>query len=301
MGRGFSTYSKSERQVLLTLLLIGVAALAVICLIGGGKPESETATADGQGQAGRAKADSTGRRHTYYYNVEGERVELFPFDPNTADSTELLRLGLKPWQVRSIYRYRAKGGTFSRKEDFARLYGLTTKQYRQLEPYITIGQDYRPAAETVAQPPRQQPQAYTRDTTIYPKKLARGERVSPNLADTAMLKKVPGIGSARAAAIVGYRERLGGFVSREQLLDIASFPAEALDYFSEPHEAVKKINVNTATKAQLRRHPYLNYYQVKAILDYRRTHGRINSLNDLALNRDFPAEARRRLRPYVDY
>lgn len=301
MGRGFNTYSKSERQVLLTLLLIGIAALVVICLIGGKDTESPSNGIEGPTATANGKADSVSLRHTYYYNVEGERVELFPFDPNTADSTELLRLGLKPWQVRAIYRYRAKGGTFNRKEDFARLYGLTTKQYRQLEPYITIGSDYQPAAETVAQPPRQQSQTYTRDTTIYPKKLARGERISPNRADTSMLKKVPGIGSVRAAAIVSYRERLGGFVSREQLLDIESFPAEALDYFSEPHDPVKRLNLNTATKAQLRRHPYLNYYQVKAILDYRRTHGRINSLDDLALNRDFPAEARRKLKPYIEF
>ena len=30
--------------------------------------------------------------------------------------------------------------------DFARLYGLTRKQYRELEPYITIGDDYEPAS-----------------------------------------------------------------------------------------------------------------------------------------------------------
>ena len=69
-------------------------------------------------------------------------AERFAFDPNTADSTQLLRLGLKPWQVRSIYRYRAKGGVFSEPADFARVYGLTLKQYRELEPYIRIGRDY---------------------------------------------------------------------------------------------------------------------------------------------------------------
>ena len=41
------------------------------------------------------------------YAVPEEKVETFPFDPNTADSTTLLRLGLAPWQVRAIYKYRA--------------------------------------------------------------------------------------------------------------------------------------------------------------------------------------------------
>ena len=72
-------------------------------------------------------------------------VKLVVFDPNTADSTTLLSLGLQRWQVRNIYRYRRAGGIYRRKEDFARLYGLTAGQYRQLEPYIRIGADYQPA------------------------------------------------------------------------------------------------------------------------------------------------------------
>ncbi len=299
--RGYNTYSKSERQVLLTLLLVGIVALLVIYFVGDKDPSGKNSTIAEQPYAGQSKKYEKRNSPTYYYNVEGQRAELFPFDPNTADSTQLLRLGLKPWQVRAIYRYRAKGGTFNRKEDFARVYGLTAGQYRQLEPYITIGSDYRPAYESVPQEPRQYAQNHRPDSAVYPRKLAHGEHISINTADTSELKRVPGIGSIRAMAIVSYRERLGGFVSKEQLLDIASFPAEALEYFSEPHEKVRKLNINTASKAELRRHPYLNYFQVKAILDYRRTHGRIKSLNDFALNRDFTAEARSRLRPYVEF
>ena len=54
-------------------------------------------------------------------------VETFPFDPNTADSSQLIRLGLQSWQVRNIYKYRARGGVYRKKEVFARLYGLTVK------------------------------------------------------------------------------------------------------------------------------------------------------------------------------
>ena len=72
--------------------------------------------------------------------------KLFYFDPNTADSTQLLQLGLRPWQVRNIYKYRARGGVYQCKEDFAYVYGLTVKDYKRLEPYIRIGADYLPAS-----------------------------------------------------------------------------------------------------------------------------------------------------------
>ena len=41
-----------------------------------------------------------------------------------------------------------------------------------------------------------------------------------NRADTAELKKIPGIGSGIARLIVNYRQRLGGFYQIEQLQEI---------------------------------------------------------------------------------
>lgn len=292
------TYSKSERMVLIFLLTTSVIALAILLILGRGGGGEDTSTVADTLTQRDFRGRQNGMQGRYY--AEENASELFPFDPNTADSTQLLRLGLAPWQVRAIYKYRAKGGYYATKADFARLYGLTAKKYRELEPYIQISSDYRPASETVepatAVVPRQE-----RDTLHHPQKLRPGERISANTADTTLLKRVPGIGSYKAWAIVSYRERLGGFVSREQLLDIPSFPAEALEYFREPTEPVRRINLNKATKMELSRHPYLGYFQVKSILEYKRKHGRIESLNDFALDRDFPASLRKRLEPYVEF
>ena len=79
-----------------------------------------------------------------YYAVPKAAVESFPFDPNEADSTQLLRLGLTPAQVRSIYRHRAKGYVYSRVEDFARTPFMTRGQWDHLRPLIKIGDQYKP-------------------------------------------------------------------------------------------------------------------------------------------------------------
>ena len=68
---------------------------------------------------------------TYGQPVKAKPATFF-FDPNTADSTALLRLGLSPWQVRNIYKYRARGGRYHRPEDFSKLYGLTKGDYERL-------------------------------------------------------------------------------------------------------------------------------------------------------------------------
>lgn len=236
--------------------------------------------------------------------------ECFYFDPNTADSTQLLRLGLQPWQVRNIYRYRAKGGVYRKKEDFARLYGLTVKDYRRLEPYIRISEDYLPASTLVGEKgdindrnyrDYNNYSTYKKDSLRYPLKIREGEHVVLNTADTSMLRKVPGIGAYYAKEIVRYGKWLGGYVHVSQLDEIDNFPKEAKKYFviTDPHP--QKLSINKLTLQQLRRHPYINYYQAKAIVDYRRLHGDIKSLRDLRFSSDFTDEDIRRLEPYIAY
>ena len=276
MLRSLFMMHKSDRQILLSLLFIGAVALSVICLVGG--KEQKTAVSS------TAKADSTAidsSRSTppYYYQQETQHVERFAFDPNTADSTQLLRLGLQSWQVRNIYKYRAAGGIYRKKEDFARLYGLTVKQYRELEPYIHISADYQPASTLF----EDKPTTTEHDTLRYPVKMAEGETIDLAIADTSMLKTVPGIGSYFARRIYEYGQK------------------EAKQYLTLGTSNVRKVNINTASLNDLKRHPYINYYQARTITDYRRQYGTITDLQQLRLSPDFTPEAIERLKPYVEY
>jgi DNA uptake protein ComE-like DNA-binding protein len=239
----------------------------------------------------------SGEAGGYYRQDAARQVERFPFDPNTADSTQLLRLGLRPWQVRSIYRYRAAGGIYRQPSDFARLYGLTQKEYRELEPYIRIAPDYQPAADRYGTSRSSRRDSLGPD---YPTKLQLSETIDLNAADTTLLMRVPGIGRYFAREIAAYRQRLGGFYSVDQLLEIEEFPEKALPYFVV-HGTTTKIAVNRLTLNQLKRHPYINYYQAKAIVDYRRLRGPLKSLGDLRLHKDFSEKDMERLSHYVEF
>ena len=199
--------------------------------------------------------------------------------------------------MRNIYKYRAAGGIYRKKEDFARLYGLTVKQYRELEPYIHISADYQPASTLF----EDKPATTERDTLRYPVKMAEGETIDLAIADTSMLKTVPGIGSYFARRIYDYGQRLGGYVSLNQLDEIEDFPKEAKQYLTLGTSTVRKVNINTASLNDLKRHPYINYYQARTITDYRRQYGTITDLQQLRLSPDFTPEAIERLRPYVEY
>ena len=311
-GRNFIYYRKTDRIVIIVILAVALACAVLAYMAGKADGEAWRADADSGDTAsvwrlknigktfhrtdGMAKnSRSYSSRELQYDDGSRAEVELFIFDPNTADSTALLRLGLQPWQVRNIYRYRNAGGIYRRPEDFARLYGLTVKQYRQLKPYIRISADYLPAASLPEAAPVE------RDTLLYPRKIGAGEHVVLNTADTTQLRSVPGIGRGFARAVVAYGKRLGGYVDVAQLDEIADFPQEAKQYFVIDNPVTIKLNVNKLSVTQLSRHPYITFHQAKAIADYRRLHGKLHSLNDLKLHRDFTDDAIRRLLPYVEF
>ena len=135
----------------------------------------------------------------------------------------------------------------------------------------------------------------------YQVKIKAGEHVVLNTADTTVLKTVPGIGPYYARKVVEYGQRLGGYVSVDQLDEIEGFPLDAKDYLVIENATPRHLNVNALTLNELRKHPYLSFYQAKAITDYRRLHGPLKSLQDLRLSKDFPPEAIKRLEPYVEF
>lgn len=304
--RDFHYVRRSDRRIIFFLLAVFII-VSLALLVFHGKETMYTAS----GNDDSAAVGWRDYRHGYYdyrrgkgnkyYAVRGRAVSRFPFDPNTADSTELLALGLEPWQVRNIYKYRAKGGVFRKKEDFGRVYGLTNRQYRELAPLIRIGSDYQPHA---ARGYQNVPYGEAPDSVPgrrFTAKLRKGERIDLNDADTVLLLKVPGIGPYFARQIVSKRKMLGGFYSVRQLLEIQDMPEEALPYFEVNPAKVHRLNVNKLSLVELRRHPYINYYQAKAIVDYRRLYGEIHDMGQLKLMKYFTPDDFERLRHYIEY
>lgn len=222
-------------------------------------------------------------------------IRLTVFDPNTADSMTFLSLGLPSWIAKNILRYRSKQGRFHHPEDFRKIYGLTEEQYQTLLPYIQIAKSAEPRE------PRDTVQLLTaksaqRDTVF---KYQPGTIISLNSADTTELKKIPGIGSSIARKIVNYRKRLGAFCRIEQLQEIQLKVEKLRPWFSIDAGRIHRINLNKASLERMMYHPYINFYQAKVIVEYRKKKGSINSLKQLSLYEEFTPVDFERLEPYV--
>ncbi len=133
------------------------------------------------------------------------------------------------------------------------------------------------------------------------------EMVELNSADTTRLKQLRGIGSGYAKMIVSYREKLGGFYTSAQLLEVYKFSDET--YKKIKHQLqidttlIRKINVNTATVKELKSHPYISYYQALSIVENRELQPqmRYNSLYDMVVDEDLKEEDILRVAPYFSF
>ena len=172
------------------------------------------------------------------YRRETRRVESFRFNPNTVSVEDLIRLGFSEKQAAAIDRYRASGGRFRRKADFAKSFVVADSVYRRLERFIDI------------------------------------PKVDLNRADSAALDDLPGIGAWYAKRILEYRAELGGYSFAEQLMDIYRFDREKFDaladlvYCSPP----APYALWTLPADSLQRHPYIRSRQAARSIALFREH-----------------------------
>ena len=226
-------------------------------------------------------------KYAHYETKKNPLKEIYPlsvFDPNAIDSAGFVKLGLKPFIASNILKYRSKGGRFRTKEDFSKVYGIQQEKFKELEPYISI-------AELKIE---KQALNSTQKSDII---------VELNSADTTLLMQVKGIGRGYAKGIVRFRNATGGFVSIDQLMEIYGMRPENLEkikpFCKVDLSLVRKINVNTATAEKLDAHPYINFYQAKAVYELRRKKGKLISINDIKSLSEFTPSDIEKIKPYL--
>lgn len=289
-------FSKSEFNGLILLILIIALLKSFPLIYDYYKPIEKD---DPNLLASIQKITITDRERTYYTRGKTEDLKvkpapkLFRFDPNTIDAEGWQLLGLSPKQAQSIVNYRNKGGKFYKPEDLQKMYTITPAMYTKLLPYVGIES-------------RNQP--YTGKDFQYVKKEYEKKPVvivEINQADSAGLDRIKGIGPAFATRILKYRERLGGFYKKEQLMEVYGLDslkyAEIKDQIAVNPSSIKTININAADFNVLKKFPYLSYKQINAIIQFRKQHGNYNSVNDLKKVTILTPQVVEKLSPYLSF
>lgn len=302
MWKDFFYFSKAERQGIIVLIIL-VALIFGGTFIYSGFYKNEDTVIDEERLKEYNDFISSLREKDSIKNLKRSRQDYLPvtynnFDPNIADSLTFLRLGLKPYIIKNILRYRQRGGRFKTPESFKKVYGLSAEQFNQLLPYIHINKEPANLGGDI-QKSDSIPSFPAKQTFTKQFKYSSDTLIELNLADTTELKKIPGIGSGIAKRIVAYRNRLGGYLTPLQLQEIEYVSDTLNRWFFVSNPSIRKINLNRSGIERLKAHPYINFYQAKVIVEYRKRKGKINSLKQLALYEEFSEEDINRIEPYI--
>jgi DNA uptake protein ComE-like DNA-binding protein len=214
--------------------------------------------------------------------------ERFNFDPNTISNSDLLRLGFEERVIKQIVNYRNKGGRFYIKNDLYKIYSIDSVLVDSLYNYIELP-ERRQKQRAASDVSDRSNKSRTKSTANQSNRLSKDrvvERFDLNRADTAMLQTIYGIGSVFANRIITFRDRLGGFVSENQLFEVYNLDSAVVDsllivgYVPDQPEIIK-LPINSISEEMLARHPYVSRQQARLIIAYRNQHGSYYSTKEL--------------------
>jgi len=211
----------------------------------------------------------------------------FDFCPDTMNIKDWIRLGFSEKQASQIEKYQSKGGKFLKKEDFQKMYCVSEETYGILAPYIHISIVEK----------KKEKWENSNFTVKYTNKLELNEM------DSIDLLKIPGIGEKIAAQIISYRTKLGGFIRIDQLKEVFLIDEERFakiePYLYVNAANITKINVNEATISMLVKHPYIDYYLAKSIVNQRDKKGKYTSLAEMKKTLLIYDELYQKITPYL--
>jgi len=210
-------------------------------------------------------------KHKYPKKIKSNRKKKYSipkskFNPNTYSVLEWQNLGLTIKQASSIVNYSKRG--LKSNEDLKRIYVLPNELYFLIKDstiYIT-----------------ELEQNFSKKKQVKQTKVLLVELNSASKED---LLKLHGIGPFYAKKIIEYRDLLGGYRYKEQLLELWKMDAEKFlrmeNNIFVDSSAVIKLHINDIDVDKLKTHPYLNWNQANSIIKMRMQKGLYKNIDEI--------------------
>ncbi len=228
-----------------------------------------------------------------YIIARYDTLDLFMFNPNTVTAQQWEKLGLTKKQIKTINNYVSKGGRFVIKDDFRKIYGIRTKQYQILKPYIDLPE---------------------KEYKNYKKKSAKNKPVNlfdfdPNTASDSIFEEL-GLTKKQISSIIKYRQKGGRFYKKEDFKKIYTISDEDYNRLAEhiiiyvPKSETKKqqipiIDINTATAEMFDQLPNIGEVFSNRIVKYRKKLGGFYKIEQIAEVYGLKTETFDKIKPYL--
>jgi DNA uptake protein ComE-like DNA-binding protein len=296
-------FSKSERIASLIILVLTAVVILLLAAVRRVRPlPDEEARVFDSLLTTLLQEDSLPPVRENKENCEKDPVPAAPAakipppvrDPNRMTRQEWEELPLPRHVIRTLLNYRKKGGVFRKKEDLKKIYGMTDSLYEAVSPFLVV-----------EPPKREKDSSYVSIThpTKTDKEVWGPEPLEINSADSAALDRLPGISPWLARRIVRYRKLLGGYVRKEQLLEVYDLDSavyeKIVDKIRVDPAKVTRININRCDQQTLAHHPYLSSQDAGALIFYREHFGKIGDLQVLEKKHILPVRTFQKVAPYL--
>lgn len=222
---------------------------------------------------------------------------FFSFDPNKVSAEELGKLGLSSKVAQTWLKFRGKGGVFRKPADVKKIYGLSEEKYETLSAFINIPKPEDKDSlilSTSNIPSDMIPISYERPVVM----------VDINQSEARDWEQLKGIGPAYARRILSFRERLGGFVSIDQVAETYHLPDSTFQQvrpFLRASPIKRSIPINQVDAKTLQAHPFINWKEANAIISYRYQHGNYSQVDDLYSLHALSEETILKIGPYLSF
>ena len=212
-------------------------------------------------------------------------IKLFSFNPNTNSISDWMKLGLSEKQGQAIIKYVSKGGSFKIKNDLKKMQVIKPDLLQQWWNYILLPEELIEKSERSFEHNIKQKDSFSKQNI--------------NSASIEDLDKLPLIGEGRAKAIISFRDKLGGFMSIDQLLELKCIPDSVFQVLQSHIFTDGKINRPLNINADSLFHPYLPKSFAKMIVSYRQQHGNYQRIEDLRILPLYDDKIIRKIAPYL--
>ncbi len=279
--------SKRNRRGVVALIVVAVIIVFIprFAQLFNSEVELDVSTEDVKAFE-KAKKNFQNKKRNYYTKYEKKKRFSVPpkkFNPNEYSAEDWMNLGLSKKQVAVLLKF-TKNGIRSN-EDLKRIFVISDELYALIKDST-----YYPE----------------RPKTEYTPKVVEEMKVKKleiNAASIEDLENLKGIGPFFAKQLIKYRDRLGGFASKEQILEVWKMTIETYDKLIPQIEIdkskIRKLKINELTPEELKNHPYLNWNQVNSIIKMRMQRGKFNAIDEIQESKLIDAETFEKLIPYL--
>lgn len=226
------------------------------------------------------------RNYSNYYSKKKKyKAPDSKFNPNTYTLSDWINLGLSEKQSVVILKFTARG--IYTEEDLKRIFVIPDILFELIR-------------DSVVYPKRFQ---NTPNQESFQKQVKQITLINLNTADTTEFMKIYGIGAFYAKQIIRYREKLGGYFTKEQLLEVWKMTPETYDKIKDhvfiSEKDVKRICINSVTIEELKAHPYLNWNKANSIVKMRIQRNGFKNIEELKESVLIDKETYEKLFPYL--